>query len=520
MVILVIGWARMQLTGPNSDPRPGRRRFLRSALFSGPALAFAGCNGSNEQPQATVSSKPHAGTRLTLACPDAVLAADLKNRAAGWGAKHGVTVTVEAKPVADVPAADLAVIPAATIGRFAAAGKLLTLPARVREGGHELKWVSINEAYRVVLAGWGSDVVGLPVTGDGFVLAYRADRFADPVHQEGFRRHPGTAGRELAAPATWEDLADVAGYFAAADKKPPLPPLPADAGQLLTHFYQIAACYDRKAMTATEATKAGRTGVDEAAFGFQLDIATGAPRLAGPAFVAALEWFRKTNPYRPAAASDDAVAALANGSAVAAVLSLADLARLRGPTGELPRPFGLAPLPGSRSYFDPDGKAVPVPGRNAVPYLGAGTTVGVVFRSSGNADAAWDFLADTASLSGSLALLANDRRGYGPFRTEHTDDGRELTWIEHGLDAPRVRDLVKAMRQHSAANSGNPTFVLRTPDQVELEASLAKRVRASATGETPAADALRHAADDWTAIQAKTPEAERKKWRRAAAGLQ
>jgi ABC-type glycerol-3-phosphate transport system substrate-binding protein len=201
-------------------------------------------------------------------------------------------------------------------------------------------------------------------------------------------------------------------------------------------------------------------------------------------------------------------------------LSLADLAKLRTPAGEMPKKFGIAPLPGSRLYFDPDGKAVPVPGRNAVPYLGSGATIGVVFKSSGNPDAAWDLLAETAGLSGSLALLSNDRRGYGPFRTEHTDDGRELTWIEHGLDAGRVRDLVRAMRQHSAANSGNPTFVLRTPDQAALEAALEKEVRESTTGEVPAARALQTAVEAWTAIEAKSSDAEQKKWRRAAAGLQ
>lgn len=517
----------MQLTNRTSRHPSNRHRFFRQVCFSGLILAFAGlvvgfagCRGSNEQAPSTLQSKPYAGTKLTLACPDPLLAADLKNRVAGWGAKHGVAVTVEAKPVAEVPAADLAVIPAAAVGRFAADGKLTTLPARVRQGDNDLKWISINEVYRVILSGWGSEVVGLPITGDGYVLVYRADRFAEPAHLEGYRRRPGTAGRELAAPATWEDLADIAGYFAEVDKKPTLPPIPADAGKLLTQFYQIAACYDRKAMTATEATKAGKTGVDEAAFGFQLDIAKGTPRVAGPQFVAALEWFRKTKPYRPAVASDDAVSALVDGPAVAAVLSLADLAKLRGPLGEMPKKFGIAPLPGSRSYFDPDGKAVPVPGRNAVPYLGAGTTIGVVFKSSANADAAWDFLAETAGLSGSLALLANDRRGYGPFRTEHTDDGRELTWIEHGLDAPRVRDLVKAMRQHSGTTSGNPTFVLRTPDQGELETALEKQVRESATGDVPAARALQIAGEAWTVIEAKSSEAEQKKWRRAAAGLQ
>lgn len=513
----------MQPSRPQTAPLPARTgRRAKTVLLGGIGtlvvgfVGLIGVAGCGDTAPPVVESKPYAGVAVTIACPDADLAADLKNRTAAWAAEHGATVTVHARPPADVPSADAAVVPAADLGTFAAAGKLAVLPARVRQADHGSGWIQVNEAYRKSLAGWAGEVVGLPVAADGFVLVYRADRLADPKHRAAFRADPKFGNRDLAPPATWDDVADLAGYFAAADGRPALPPLPADAGRLLTLFSQIAACHDRKALSPTDVTKAGRTGVDEQALGFHFDLATGTPRVAGPGFVAALDWLKRTKPARPAAASDDPVAAFERGDAVVGVLSLAELARLRDGGGKR---FGIAQLPGSRTYFTPDGKPATA-ARNFVPYLGAGAKIGVVFKSSANADAAWDALADFVRLDRSLAMLSNAKRGYGPFRSEHTDDGRQSPWLGYDLDPERTADLAKALRQHTGAASGNPVFVLRTPDQAALSGALAKHVRAAATGDDLSANALGKAAAEWTDIGAKVPPATLLGWRRAAAGLQ
>ncbi len=495
-------------------------KSLAAMVVAGLAFALFGCGAGDSAGPATQVSNPYAGATVTIACPDVSLAEDVKNRTASWASEHKVAVKIETRPVAEVPAADAAIVPASDLGGLAADGKLAVLPARVRQGDHELKWIQIAEPFRKSLSGWGGDVVGIPIVGDGLVLVYRADRFADPTHRQNFRRLPNHAGRELAPPATWEEYLEIAAFFASAEKKPSLPPLPSNPSRLVTDFCQIAACYDRKSQTPTEIAGAGRTGVEESSFAFQLDLATGDPLLTRPAFLEAASWFEKSRQYRTPGSSDHPVDALSTGTAVLGLASLDDLARLRGGAREMPKKFGIAPLPGSRFYFDANAQRVPVPTRNFVPYLGSGTRIGVVLKSSRNADAAWDLLADAGSLAGSLTILSQDSRGYGPFRSEHLDEGREQSWIEHGLDADRVRDLSRALRQQAGVASGNPVYVLRTPDQAELMAALEKQVRAVANGETKPDAAMQKAAEEWKTIEAKTPPEKLRTWRRSAAGLQ
>ena len=92
----------------------------------------------------------------------------------------------------------------------------------------------------------GGQTVAVPLTGDGFVLLYRADRFADPVVAAEFKqsRHPD---RPL-VPGTWEDFADLARLFAEIDKKPSLPPLPTDPERVADLFFRVASSIDREGL--------------------------------------------------------------------------------------------------------------------------------------------------------------------------------------------------------------------------------------------------------------------------------
>jgi ABC-type glycerol-3-phosphate transport system substrate-binding protein len=216
------------------------------------------------------------------------------------------------------------------------------------------------------------------------------------------------------------------------------------------------------------------------------------------------------------------VAAVANGTAVFAVLTLAEVGRLPRDGDVVSPRFGVAPPPGTRRCFDPaTGAERPPPDRstgvNFVPYAGAGGWVGVVGEKAAHPAAAFDLLADLASPARSFELLNDPALGFGPYRTEHLDPAREAVWGRYGFDAERTKRLADALRRFAAVAVVNPAFAPRGPDQAELTAVLAKHVRRAAAGEAAPADAMKQANDEWAAWDAAHPPAA--EWRRKSAGL-
>lgn len=487
--------------------------FFRAAVIAAVTAGLAGCGGGSSAPPAVAPPPPTSGATLTIACADPAFAKAVADRANGWGGRSGAAIRVESKPPAAASGADLAVIRPAELGELAAAGKLVPLPQSLQAVDHPLQWPRIASVFRQNLTGWGGQVQGIPLAGDGFVLIYRSDRFSDPATAAAFQKK---VGRPLAPPATWEDAAEVAEFFATTAGKPSLPPVPTDPDRLLAEYHHVAACYDRPAMTDTDlaATKGAAL-----VLGFHTDPATGAARIGSPGFRAAAGWLGRVAKFR-ATGPDDPVAALSTGPAAFGVLSLAEVGRLpKGPDGAVDARFGVAPIPGSRAYFGPDAKPrLAARGVNLVPYLGGGGWVGVVFGSSPNQQAAWELLADLASPASATALLSNPALGVGPFRTEHVSAERTAQWQRYGFDADRNRALAAAVREYVGLGLVNPALALRTPDQQPLMAALADAVRKAATGQVPAEQAIDQAVAAWKAHDAGVPADELKKWRRNAAG--
>ena len=480
-------------------------------LLGGLAGALVGCGGSTAPPIVPNGTTGYPGVALTVACDDPAFAREFGNRARAWSGRTGATVKVEPQSAN----ADLLLLRPATLGGPASRNELAPLPTALRAGNNPLQWDRILDIYRRNLASWGEDYLGLPVAGDAFVLVYRADSFADPQHKAAFASK--FAQRPLSSPATWEDLADVAAYFAEVQGKPSLPPLPVDPVRLATHFHQIAACYDRLAVADADRSNASGQGLS---LHFQRD--SWQHRLGTPGFLATFQWFADTKAFRPPEASDDPIAALDRGSAVVAVLSLAELARLpKDPaTGGVSAKFKVAPMPGTRTYFDAAGVRLPA-GRQAnyVPYLGSGGWIGAVAKSSANAAAAWDLLADVASVAGSSALMSEPAAGIGPFRNEHLDDARDAIWHGYQFDPERSRDLANAVRHYVSANVINPALPLRTPDQAARTTALEVEIRKAATGQLPPAVARANAAESWQKLDATQNPDERTRGRRNSVGL-
>lgn len=483
--------------------------FLIGFLILGIAL-LVGCPAPTPPPAPTIPGKAFEGAALTVACADPAFADSLTQRCAGWAARTGGTVSVRPK----VATADVAVIRPSALGEFAARGDLDPLPMNFRVAGHAVQWERTLSVYRSGLTSWAAGPVALTLAADGYALVYRADKFADDRHRKGFAEKYG-GRRQLSAPTTWEDLADIAGYFAEVDKAPSLPPLPADPERLLTHYHQIVACYTHEA----RATAVPDPDPQENSLFFRMP--EGWPhRLDAPAFQAALEWFARTHPFRATTPPDDPVKALDTGTAVMAVLTLAEIGRLPRDGDAVSARFRVAPLPGTRGYFDATGKLVPVAKQaNYVPYLGSGGWVGVVFKRSANAAAAWDLLAELGGRDATTAAVSSPTAGAGPFRSDHIDSSS--IWMRYRFDAARTQALVDAMRHYVGVNVANPTVTMRTPDRATLMGLLEPQVRKAATGQAPAPAAMQAAIAAWHDYEAKTKDrAQVTRWRRNAVGLE
>jgi ABC-type glycerol-3-phosphate transport system substrate-binding protein len=406
-------------------------------------------------------------------------------------------------------AADVGVLAAHELGAWAERGDLATTPPSLRAADNPFQWLGVLALYRDRIAAWAGQGVALPVAGDGWVVVYRADRYADAPTAAVFLKK---LGHPLATPASWEDIAEHAEFFRAKDGKPSLPPLPADDRRLADLFFRIAACYDRAALSEAEAGKRGGEVLS-----FHHDVQSGRPRIEFPAFVTAAAWLARLKDCRAVGPADPA-AALADGRAVLAVLSLDELAKLPRENGAVPAKFGIAPVPGARVSDPKTGRPVPGATPNYVPYF-AGGKLGVVRTRCPHQAAAFDLVAELAGPARGLELVSVTTLGAGPTRGGQLDRERISIWYGYGFDARRTEQLQDAMRWYVAQGVGNPTFGLRGPDEAALTAALAAELKRVAAGEVPPGDGLKAATAAWQKLDAAVPAEQLVRWRRRAAGL-
>ncbi len=475
--------------------------------------ALAGC----DPPPAKIgaAAKPHAGKSLRIAVADPLLAAEVRGRTKAWSNRTGATVTVvEGSVPAD---GDIAIVPQGGIAGPASRGELASVPETITGRGGAFRWDTLFVPFQTSLVQWGNSVVAVPVAGDGLVCVYRADRFREPLAAKAFR---DKLGKDLVPPRTWEDIAEIAGVFQQPGR-PSLAPLPADRSAALAQFFHLAACYDRP--PSATGTKDGGGAARALSFLIDLDGGKVEPRSNAPAFAAAYSWFAATAPYRPAAAGDP-LAAIGTGTAVVALLTLREVAGLpRDPkTGAVSDAFGIAPLPGTRTFFDSEGAVQQAAGgRNAIPYFGAGGAFAIVFKKSANAGAAWDFLADLCGPEGSASTMSESGIGAGPTRESHlAAQTGDALWQRYAFESARTKDLGAAMGAYADTGVANPALPLRTPDAAEVFAILEAQLRRAAGGQATGPDAAKAAIRDWAAHDAEQNPEQLKDWRRKAAGLE
>ncbi len=449
-----------------------RDTFFLSLLATG---LLAGC-GPHSRERAGGADRPLAGAVVRVACPDAVSGDVVREHTPGWSHRTGAEVRVvdydpsgEQGPPAD---ADLWVLAAAELPRWAAAGALAPLPAGLKTDP-AVEWPGLLPLYREHLLVWDRTAYGLPLLGDAPLCFYRADLLADPKHGEAFR---SKYGRALRPPATWQEYADVAEYFRNARHPgrpaPSLPPLPAGERDLDALFYAVAAPLARRAVRDDE----GGEGVrDEDLFAFHFDL-EGRPRVGAPGFVAALGLLERLQRCRPVAASPEPWRAFRDGDAVLCLASSRRLYDFQKQGSPVRDRVAACPVPGSGIYFsyEKGEKRSPDGGTNRVPYLGAGARVMVVPRAARRPDAALALLAELGGKRTAQQVVLEPRWGGGAVRQAHID--REH-WDAFRLEPARAGELRAAIRQTFQHGVRNPVLCLRVPDEREFAAALAAGVR-------------------------------------------
>ncbi|MFO0879236.1 MAG: hypothetical protein U0840_17970 [Gemmataceae bacterium] len=392
---------------------------------------------------------------------------------------------------------DLRILRPAAMPRLAAADRLTTLPDKLAERGDGFDWNGLLSIYREQLLVWDKKTVALPLAGESAVCLYRTDLFSSPEHQTGYSAWLQKRGLKgtLAPPATWVELAQQAEYFRERSNTPSLSALPADPYDLDRLFYQAAAPYVRRAVRQDEGQ-----GPDHLAevFAFHYDLKTGAPRIATPGFVAALELLQRLQACRPTGTSAHPEEALLAGKAVLAVADSSWILAVQQ-RPELADKLGFVSLPGSSTYFTPDGQPRQMrEGVNRIPYLGGMGWLGVVPRSAKYPDASWSFLAELAGSVRSTQIAAEPSHGGGPTRMEHLLRDR---WDAYGLHATAALSLKDILGRHVLQHGlKNPVMVLRIPDEASHRAAMHTALHSVLADKKDPAKALTEAAKAWSAL--------------------
>jgi multiple sugar transport system substrate-binding protein len=479
--------------------------------------------GCTRPPAAKVEEKTplYDGQVTKVVAPSEAVASLIKRYAPAWSNRTGARIEVVSAPadgdLTKVAQADIWVVGTAEMPRWAAAGLLNPLPPAIRAAGGEYAWQNLLPIYREKLLRWAGETYALPLVGDALLCFYRADLFADQSHKTAYHEQ---YHRELAAPRTWDEFADIAEYFHSrrnpGQATPSLPPLPEDVNDLDTLLEAIAAPHSRR--EAFQNQEDGRPVSDEELFSYHYHLKTGDPRIEGPGFVAALQLLEKMQRFRPKGASAEPEQAFADDRAVLCIAEASAIARFRKKLP--PAATGVCTVPGSARWFRfSDGKEMTAPpDGNHIPYQGSHGLLLVVPRTAPHRDAAFDLCARLSDRDIGTQIVFEPRWAGGVYRQEHLKPGPN--WFSFDLDASRTQNLREAIQQ-SLARPGlmNPVVRLRIPDQATHQSILVEEIRKALEKNADAKQALQEVAVRWKELDDKKDKKQRINEYRISLGL-
>lgn len=479
-----------------------QKSLLPLTLFMILIMALAGCRRTLPPPE----PPEFEGTTLKIACPRD-LAAMIAVQSRPWQNLHNASVVTvpydPAKGPESVKDADVWVINPADLPHHAFADRLLPLPERFTDFQGQFNWGNLLPAYREQLLFWGKSAYGVPLVGEAPICVYRADLYADPVHQKAF----AAMGKRLQAPATWDEFAEQAEYFRAhhplGKNLPSLAALP-EGRELDRLFYTVAASYARRAVGNAEPRNAD---YEAEVFAFHYDLNTGLPRIDSPGFVAALKMLQRLQACRGKGNEHE--------EPILGIVEASWLARMQ--QGPLRDRYSVTTIPGASFYFTPKGEKRPVKqGANRVPYLGGAGWLMVVPRTASHQEASFDLLMNLCGPErGANRVL--DPQWSGPVRQDQLSRDR---WDAFELNSKRTLALREAvgwpLRQHGIKN---PVYCLRLPDQADHRAALDLAIRAAVLKNGDAEKALKEVARKWRALDAAVGVDKQKDLYRRSLGL-
>ncbi len=482
------------------------KTWLVVPLLAGALLGLlAGCTRIPPS-AAPVMADPLAGITLRIACPAPAApplggepklsdpAALVREYARSWASHHGATLAVETFDLKTEPppGADVWVICPAGMPRWGSASQLQPLPAGMTRRDAPFAWTDLLPIYREQLLLWDRVAYAVPLLGEAPLCCYRSDLLADSAARDAFRKQHG---RDLAAPATWEQFAQIAEFFTARRGSPSLPPLPQQDAALDRLFYQVAASYAHQAVTVDETQRRSR---EEEIFSFHYDLQTGRPRIDTPGFVHALQLLQRLQKCRPATADAVPERAFTRGQAVLCVTDACWLATFQHHAA-LHDKVRMCRLPGGERVFDfSRGVAKRVTEPNRMPYLGGAGWLAVVPQGASHPDAAMDLLADLAGPQTSGQVVLDPLFGAGPVRDTQL---RQERWDGYDLDPTATMQLQEDLHETLVHRRiKNPALCLRTPWEASHRAALDARLREVLSGKTDPAAALRAAAQRWAEL--------------------
>lgn len=451
-------------------------------------LAVLGC-GRPASP--TTTSPEPAPAVVTVACPNGPAATLLRERGAN-ALPRGCTLNVVTyDPPTEPPPADVWVVAAAELPRWAAAGKLHSVPASLTTS-ESYHWKGLLQLYRGKLLLWDSTALATPLLGEAPLCFYRSDLIEDPATLEAFRTQ---TNRDLKPPETWEDFARIAEFFR--ERRPDgfgetsLPPLPSDAEALDRLFYQTAAPYVRRS-----GTEPGRAEAEPSErFSFHYSLRTGRPRLAEAGFVAALQMQQRLQACRPTGTAVDPLQTFAEGRAVFCLADASAVDRLR--RSAVRGKFKVCRVPGSEFVCDAaTGERRPVADGNHVAYVGAAAWIAAVPKVAEQPELAWNLLAELSGPKNSRQTVMHPSSGGGAFREDHL--ASLDYWAGFGFDPRQTQTMVQALRQTlRPSEKESPVVRLRIPDERSHLDALGVELRKALLDGKDAQEALSAAAERW-----------------------